>query len=72
MERIHHQTEPTPTTSDARRRELAEAIVNEYALIQQKRSKLSRAQRERVVAVYEEARKVCENGEERVDSGCKN
>ena len=43
--------------AENRRRELAEAIVAEYELIQQKRSKLSRAQRERVVAVYEEARK---------------
>lgn len=53
--------------SDEQRREMAEAIVAEHALIQQKRSNLSRAQRERVVALYARAREVCENGEERVD-----
>ena len=45
----------TPTEIEdraARRRELAEAIVQEYALVQAKRSRLSRAQRERVVSVY--------------------
>ena len=55
LERPHHPS--IRSVSDEQRRELAEAIVAEYELIQQKRSRLSRAQRERVVAVYEEARK---------------
>lgn len=65
LERLHQPS--IRAVSDEQRREMAEAIVAEYELIQQKRSKLSRVQRERVVELYARAREICENGEERVD-----
>lgn len=65
LERLHQPS--IRAVSDEQRREMAEAIVAEHALVQQKRSKLSRAQRERVVALYARAREVCENGGKGVD-----
>lgn len=54
MNEISHGEEIRAEESDraSHKRQLAEAIVQEYALVQAKRSKLSRAQRERVVKVY--------------------
>lgn len=56
LERLHQPS--IRAVSDEQRREMAEAIVAEHALIQQKRSKLSRAQRERVVVLYARAMEV--------------
>lgn len=51
LERLHQPS--IRAVSDEQRREMAEAIVAEYELVQQKRSRLSRAMREKVVAIFE-------------------